>query len=523
VDSAAHREAALRAARESMVLLKNDANTLPLGDGVRRIAVIGPNANDVEVLLGNYNGTPAAPVTVLQGIEAGAPAGTTVTYAQGSPWADELPVLETIPESALATREDGREVRGLTGEYFNSAAGFDQAPSFTRVDNRVDFAWWGKTPDPRITNDDDFAARWTGELVPPVTGTYTIGASGMNTVRVFVDGKQLVRFNSTHHPTKTVASCALVAGRRYPIRVEFAHTSNDASMQLLWHAPGRDLRGDAIETARGADAVVLVLGLSPRLEGEEMNVPVPGFSGGDRTSIDLPAAQQQLLEAVAALGKKTVLVLLNGSAMAVTWADQHVPAILEAWYPGQAAGTAVADVLFGKYNPAGRLPITFYRSVAQLPPFSDYSMGGRTYRYFAGDALYPFGHGLSYTTFEYRNLEVPATVGRGQPVPIAVDVRNTGTREGDEVVEVYVSGAPRAAGAPIRALKAFRRLALAPGETRRVTLTVPSGELSVVGADGRRTPVAGAFDIAVGGKQPGMKGRADAATTGVVTARVQVK
>jgi len=523
VDSPPHREAALRAARESMVLLKNDEKTLPLAPAMKTIAVIGPNADDVEVLMGNYNGTPSAPVTVLQGLKAGAPAGTTVLYAQGAPWADELPVLETVPESALITRQDGREAHGLTGEYYNSAKGFEGPPAFTRVDARIDFTWWGKAPDPRIAHDDDFGVRWTGELVAPATGTYTIGASGMNSIRVFLEDKPLVRFNSTHHPTRTVATCDLVAGHRYPIRIELSHTSNDASMQLLWYVPGRKLQAEALDVARKADAVVLALGLSARLEGEEMKVPVPGFSGGDRTTLDLPAAQQRLMESVVKLGKPTVLVLLNGSALGVTWADEHVPAILEAWYPGQAAGTAVADVLFGYYNPGGRLPVTFYRSIAQLPPFSDYAMKGRTYRYFEGAPLYPFGYGLSYTSFEYRGLEIPATIHPGDPLRVDVEVQNSGTRAGDEVVQLYVSGGDNPAGAPIRALKAFTRVSLAPGEARRVTLTVPPSELTRFGADGRRTPVLGTLEIVVGGKQPGMKGRADAATTAVVSGHVEVK
>jgi beta-glucosidase len=523
VDSAAHRAAALRAARESIVLLKNDGHTLPLETRVKTIAVIGPNANDAEVVLGNYNGIPAAPVTVLEGIKQGAPAGTAVLYAQGAPWADELQALETIPPSALVTTAGSQQAPGLTGEYFRSAKDLGGKPVFTRTDARVDFAWAGNSPDPRIPNDDDFAVRWTGELVAPVTGKYTIAARGMTTIRVSFDGKPLLRYSSPHEPATTAEAVNLVAGQRYPIIVELEHTSNEASMQLLWHVPGRNLQQEALDVARRADVVVMALGLSPRLEGEEMKVPVPGFSGGDRTSIDLPAAQQRLLEAVVALGKPTVLVLLNGSALGMTWADEHVPAIVEAWYPGQAAGTAIADVLFGTYNPGGRLPVTFYRSIAQLPAFADYRMAGRTYRYFRGEPLYPFGHGLSYSTFEYRNLAVPAIVRQGEPVQVAVEVRNTGTRAGDEVVQVYLSALERSSVRPIRSLKAFRRITLAAGETRQLTLQVSANDLTTLGADGHRVADPGPFEIAVGGKQPGMIGRADAATTGVLRARFDLK
>jgi beta-glucosidase len=521
VDNQAHRAAALRVARESIVLLKNDSHTLPLAASAKTIAVIGPNANDADVLLGNYNGIPSAPVTVLEGIRQGAPAGTTVLHAQGAPWAEELQALEVVPASALVATENGQQVPGLRGEYFGSAKGLSGTPVFTRLDPRVDFAWRGHAPDPRIPRDDDFAIRWTGELVAPVSGTYTIAANGMTTYRVSFDGKPLLKYSSRHEPATTAERIDLVAGRHYPISIELEHTSNEASIRLLWQVPGRDLQAEALDAARKADVVVMALGLSPRLEGEEMKVPVPGFKGGDRTSLDLPAAQQRLLEAVVGLGKPTVLVLLNGSALGVTWADEHVPAIVEAWYPGQAAGTAIADVLFGKYNPGGRLPITFYRSIEQLPPFGDYRMAGRTYRYFRGEALYPFGHGLSYSTFEYRNLDVPKTVRQGEAVQVAVDVHNAGARAGDEVVQLYVSALGRSTETPIRALKAFRRVSLAPGETRRITLEIAANALTTIGADGRRVADPGPFEIAVGGKQPGMTGSADAATTGVLRARMR--
>jgi beta-glucosidase len=531
VDSPGHRTAALDVARESIVLLKNDSQTLPLSPALKSIAVIGPNADDVDVLLGNYNGRPAAPVPVLQGIRAAAPSGTKIVYAQGAPLADELPTLEVIPSSALVTKAGGHDVRGLTGDYFASSKRLDGTPAFSRVDSRIDFAWWDNPPDPRIPADD-FAVRWTGDLVPPVSGAYTIGVAGMNGIRVWLDGAPLVTFESEHDPTKTAERRELVAGRRYPIRIEFTHTSNDASMRLLWHVPGRNLQAEAVEAARGAEAVVLVLGLSPRLEGEEMKVPVPGFSGGDRTSLDLPGAQQRLLEAIVAIGRPTVLVLLNGSALSTGWADEHVPAIVEAWYPGQAGGTAVADVLFGRYNPGGRLPVTFYRSVGQLPPFADYSMKGRTYRYFKGDAIYAFGHGLSYTTFGYSHLAAPASIRAGEPLVVSVDVRNTGRREGDEVVQVYVSRGARGPDSggladeshtPIRSLAAFRRIRLAAGETRRVSLTIAPEAMLTAGDDGRRVASRGALEIFVGGKQPGTAARPGASTTMVLGANVELK
>jgi beta-glucosidase len=283
--------------------------------------------------------------------------------------------------------------------------------------------------------------------------------------------------------------------------------------------PDPRLREDALDAARQADAVVMMLGLSPRLEGEEMRVEVPGFHGGDRTSLDLPAPQQELLEAVVAVGKPTVLVLLNGSAVAVTWAAEHVPAILEAWYPGQAAGTAIADVLFGRVSPGGRLPITFYRSAEQLPPFDDYAMAGRTYRYFTGSPLFPFGHGLSYTTFAYGNVTVPATVRAGDTVRVSVEVRNTGSREGDEVVQLYVTDLDASVPVPVRTLVGFQRVTLDVGERRVVEFAIAPRHLSVITDAGTRVFEPGAFQLSVGGKQAGVEGVADASTTDVRVAR----
>jgi beta-glucosidase len=245
----------------------------------------------------------------------------------------------------------------------------------------------------------------------------------------------------------------------------------------LWAPPHDALESDAIQIASHADAVVMFLGLTARLEGEEMPIQIPGFRGGDRTQIDLPAVQEELLEKVAALGKPTVLVLLNGSALAVNWAQAHVPAIVEAWYPGQAAGAAIADVLFGDYNPAGRLPVTFYKSVNDLPPFDDYRMQGRTYRFFSGTPLYPFGHGLSYTTFAYSRPRVSKASGStADTVTVSVDVTNTGTRGGDEVVQLYVQHAGSTVPRPLVDLRGYSRVHLDAGQKRtvRIPLVVSS-------------------------------------------------
>ena len=262
------------------------------------------------------------------------------------------------------------------------------------------------------------------------------------------------------------------------------------------------LRNEAVQVAQQADAVVAVVGLSPNLEGEEMPIEVPGFDGGDRTDIGLPAAQQQLLEALAATGKPLVVVVMSGSAVAVNWAQEHAAAVLEAWYSGEAGGTALAETLAGLNNPGGRLPVTFYASLDQLPPFQDYSMAHRTYRYFDGKPLYGFGYGLSYSTFAYSNLKLSsASVKAGAPLTVQVDVRNTSKIAGDEVAELYLKF-PAVAGAPLLALRGFTRVHFAPGETRHLSYSLAPRDLSMVNEQGEHLIAPGEYAVFVGGAQP---------------------
>ena len=349
LDDSAHRALARQAARESIVLLRNKHHTLPLSKSLRTIAVIGPDADDPRMLLGNYNGEPADPITPLRGIREALP-GVRVIYARGADLAEGFSGLDRAPGSARA------------------------AP----------------------------------------------------------DSQQ-----------------------------------------------GSSLEAAAVQAAEDADAVVLFLGLNANLEGEEMRVDVPGFKGGDRTTIDLPAPQEALLERIVKVGKPTVLVLMSGSALAVTWAERHVNAIVEAWYPGQAAGSAIADVLFGDYNPAGRLPVTFYRSTDDLPPFDQYAMSGRTYRFFTGKPLYAFGYGLSYTKFKYSHLTTSAkSLSASDSLTVAVDVKNDGKVRGDEVVQLYVRHEGSRIPRPRLDLRGYRRITLDPGQLRRVTFTLPGASLA---------------------------------------------
>jgi beta-glucosidase len=502
VESAAHQALSLEAARKSIVLLKNHGGLLPLKKSIKTLAVIGPNADNVEVLLGNYNGEPTAPVTPLAGLRRKLGARTKILYAQGGELADGLPAMETVPATALFTSDGADRHSGLKAEYFNTAsfngqvyrapgktpaaAAPNAAPLFTRIDSQINFMWWDGAPRADM-DDDNFGVRWTGFLAPTVSGKYRLGGVGMNAFEIYFNGKPLARGNNTHERNYSYETVDLEAGKLYPIRVEFHEVINDADMRLVWAVPGRDLESPALDAARQAEAVVMFLGLSPRLEGEEMKVPVAGFQGGDRVDLGLPAAQEALLQKVMALGKPVVLVLLNGSALAVNWASEHVPALVDAWYPGQAGGTAIADVLFGDYNPAGRLPVTFYKSADQLPSFDDYSMKGRTYRYFQGQPLYPFGYGLSYTTFAYSRIDCPEQAPANHEVAVSVEVRNTGKLAGEEVVQLYVKRDG------VRSLEGFQRIALQAGERKTVKFVL----------EARQLPKSGVAEIAVGGRQPG--------------------
>jgi beta-glucosidase len=523
-DSPQNARLAEDAARKSIVLLKNANGVLPLRKNLKTVAVIGPNANDTDVLLGNYNGTPSNPVTPLAGIRAklsgaklgGAQLGqpVNVIYASGCGVAEGLIAYEPVPDSVFTTIVSGQQRSGVTVEFFNSLQNASK-PVRTEVNSNIKAAWGNSAPYPELINNQ-FAVRWTSRITVAETGEYALRAAG-GVGRLTLDGRQFGGMSGM-----TPQFIALEAGKSYPIAFEMASRSGGMNVELQWSIKGRDYVAEAVAAARKADVAILFLGLSPRLEGEEMRVQVKGFSGGDRLTIDLPAVQEDLMRAVVATGTPTVLVLLNGSAVAVNWADAHIPAILEAWYPGQAAGTAIADVIFGDYNPSGRLPVTFYKSIDQLPPFEDYSMKERTYKYFTGSPLYPFGHGLSYTTFAYSKLDIPKSVKAGDRVNVSVTVTNTGNRAGDEVVQVYITDKEASAPVPIRKLVGFRRISLKAGASQKVSFTIDPRELSLITNDTRRVIEPGVFIISAGGKQPGFSGTADAPATKVLTGQFTV-
>ncbi|MCI4654401.1 glycoside hydrolase family 3 C-terminal domain-containing protein [Sphingomonas aquatilis] len=497
VGTPAHQAIALDAARKSIVLLQNNADRLPLKAGAK-IAVIGADADDLGVLQGNYHGTAIRPVTPLDGIRARFGAAN-VSYAQGSALADGAAVV--VPETAL--RAGGKP--GLRADYSGTA-------SVTRQDRRIDLDF-NRAPVAPGLPVGPFKASWTGEFVPPGPGQYRLiidqsqcwkDCTTHDSARVTLGGKVL---HDGPLPKGRVEMTVDSDGTPQPIAITLDHVSDDESFRLLWMPPAQPLLDQAVAAVRDADLAIVVAGLSPDLEGEALSVSVPGFVGGDRTDIALPLPQQRLLAALKATGKPIVLVLSSGSAVSVdpTSAD----AILANWYPGEAGGTALADVLSGITNPGGRLPVTFYRATTDLPAFIDYAMKERTYRYFTGTPLWGFGHGLSYTRFGYAAPRGAASIAAGQPLKVETTVTNTGPRDGDEVVQAYL--VPPAPTRPLgsteavlqRQLIGYRRVNLKRGKGMAVAFTLTPRDMSIVDHDGRRHVAPGAYRLYVGGGQPG--------------------
>jgi beta-glucosidase len=505
------------AARESIVLLKNSNDVLPLKKKINTIAVIGPNADNFESLVGNYNGIPKDPVTVLKGISNKISPETKVIYAEGSDLAEGIHNLTVIPSRYLQT-PDGKQ--GAMGEYFNNRE-MKGKPVFTRVDDQINFYWEHLSPRQDMP-DDNFGIKWTTYLLPPESGDYYLGSWGSSGYEILFDGKKVISERNEHHAFHKEHAVTLEAGKKYKIEVLYKNYSGDADMKLLWARPRPKMLDQAVAAAKNADVTILVLGLSQRLEGEEMSIKIDGFLGGDRTNLNLPAVQEQLFEAVMATGKPVIVVLMNGGALSVNQVQNKAPAIILAGYPGQQGGNAVADVLFGDYNPAGRLPVTYYKSVDQLPAFENYDMAGRTYRYFNQEPLYPFGYGLSYTTFSYSNLSIPVSVVAGDKVSVKVTVTNTGKMEGDEVVQLYLTDEKASTPRPIRQLEGFQRINLKPGESKEVVINLDPRQFSNINNKDKRVIEPGYFTLSVGGKQPGFKGYLDPQFTQVLTGRIKI-
>ena len=501
-DSTAHGALSLESAKRSIVLLKNEHSALPFANAIHTLAVIGPNADALSALEGNYNAVASHPVTPLAALQQRLPEH--VLYEQGSPYAEGVPV--PVPPTFLPG--------GLKAEFFSNS-GFTGAPAATRMDRNIEFDWNGAAPIAGVS-DKMFSVRWSGSLAVPAPGTTTFAFSfahcstcdDAESIHVWLDGKSIytyihARTHGRRAPT-TPFTLTFTDTKPHPIRIEYTHDAPHfgGGLTFNWTPPATVLRDRAVAAARKADAVVAFIGLSPEVEGEEMPLKVSGFSGGDRTAIELPVVQQQLVSALAGTGKPLILVLMNGGAIALQSAAEQASAILEAWYPGQTGGKAIAETLFGENNPSGRLPVTFYAHTSQLPPFDSYSMKGRTYRYFPGTPLYPFGFGLSYTSFAYSGGKLSTTsLVAGKPLTVSVHIKNIGEREGDETVEVYL--VPKhLPESPLRTLVGFEKLHLKPGEASAIEATITPRALSLVAPDGTRAVQPGEYDLYVGPGQP---------------------
>ncbi|HUZ04965.1 MAG TPA: glycoside hydrolase family 3 C-terminal domain-containing protein [Acidobacteriaceae bacterium] len=500
LDSAEHRAHARKLANESMVLLKNDG-LLPLKPGVKKIAVIGPLADQTRPLIGNYAGQPTHIVSILDGLHAEFP-NAAITFVPGTQFlrTDGTPV----PDSLLTT-PDGKP--GLRAEYNQGMvmgqpiSGANTKPLSSRIEPNVKLT--DSNLPPEIVGRKTFGAQWSGFLTPTESGDFILGIRATGFARLTADGKPVaMEYGNGGSASARVGRVHLEKGHKIALNFRYGITKGKPYAELFWAKVNYAPSPEAIAAAKNADVVIAVVGITSQLEGEEMPVSEPGFLGGDRTSLDLPQPEEDLVEAVAATGKPLAVVLLNGSALAVNWINEHANAILDAWYPGEEGGAAVAETLSGKNDPAGRLPVTFYTGIGQLPNFEDYGMSNRTYRYFSGKPLYQFGYGLSYTTFKYSDLSVPTqAVAAGQPVGADVTVTNTGKVAGDEAVQVYLKF-PDVKGAPHIALRGFQRIHLEPGASQKVHFELKNRDLGIVNELGNPIIAQGEYTISIGGGQP---------------------
>jgi beta-glucosidase len=497
LESPEHKAHALKMAQQSIVLLKNEGSTLPLSKNIKRIAVIGPNADNPIAVLGNYNGIPSIIVTALQGIKNKVGNNVEVVYEKAVNFTNDT----LLQYANISDHYSWQGQKGFGAEYFNNPDLKGQ-PIAKKIEPGLDNSW----QEGQIVIDTlkayNFSVRYTTDYTAPSTGNITFELDADDGYRFLVDGKEVINAWTRNRWGARTYKLNTEQGKTYRLVVEYFQGEGKAGVHLrAGHFVKTDFAALA-DRVKDADAIVFVGGISPQLEGEEMRVDYPGFNGGDRTSILLPAVQTELMKALKQTGKPVVFVMMTGSAIATPWEAENVPAILNAWYGGQDAGTAIADVLFGDYNPSGRLPLTFYKSDNDLPDFNDYSMANRTYRYFKGKPLYAFGHGLSYTTFTYTNLGWPASIGKKKNATVRVTVANTGKMDGEEVVQLYVSGQSKNMQVPIRSLKGFQRIFLKKGETKQVQFTLTEEDLSVLDDNGQPQRFTGSVIISVGGSQP---------------------
>jgi len=502
LESAEHKAQALKMAQQSIVLLKNENNTLPLSKKIKKIIVLGPNADNSIAVLGNYNGTPSSIVTLLSGIKEKVGNAVEVVYEKAVNYTNDTLLAYTD----VSSQYNYQSKQGFNAEYFNNKD-LKGTAAFTQTENTVDHFWQEGQLVVGDIKAANFSARYTTNYTASKDGEITFEVEADDGYRFLIDDKEMLNAWTRNRWGARTVKLKTEKDKQYKLVLEYWQGDGKANVKLKAGNFEQTNYAALLSKVRDADAIIFAGGISPQLEGEEMKVDFAGFNGGDRTSIALPAVQTALMKKLKATGKPVVFVMMTGSAIAIPWENENIPAIINGWYGGQSAGTAIADVLFGDYNPAGRLPVTFYKSDSDLPDFNSYDMKGRTYRYFSGDALYPFGYGLSYTTFKYHMLKAPATVAKGKNVVVNVKVTNTGKTDGEEVVQLYVSHENKKLHAPIRALKGFKRIALKAGESKMVEFNLTPDQLSLVNEKGELVELNDKLVISVGGGQPDVKNK----------------
>jgi beta-glucosidase len=496
LDSKEHADHALKMAHQSMVLLKNDKQTLPLSKKLKKIVVLGPNADNPIVILGNYNGTPSKLTTVLQGIKDKVGANTEVVFEKAVNFTNN----DILLFQDLSKQYSFEGKQGFKAEYFDNKE-LKGTPVVTR-ESKLDNIWQEGQVVTGTIRANNFSARYTTNFKAEKEGALTFEIQGDDGYRFLVNGKVVTDAWDRNRWGSKTYKLEVKKDADYVLTVEYWQGDGSANIKLSAGSYVKTDYNQLAERYKDADAFIFTGGISPQLEGEEMKVSDPGFDGGDRTSIMLPTVQTELMKALKTTGKPVVFVMMTGSAIAAPWESENIPAILNAWYGGQSAGTAVADILFGDYNPSGRLPITFYKGDSDLASFNDYNMENRTYRYFKGVPQYGFGFGLSYTTFKYSKLELPVQVEKNKNVSASVTITNTGKLAGEEVVQLYVLDQGKKIKVAIKALKGFERVSLNPGQSKTITFTLTPQDLSYVTAEGKLQQLDGKVEIAVGGHQP---------------------
>lgn len=497
LEAAKHKEHALKMARQSIVLLKNEKNTLPLKKSIKRIGVIGPNADNAIAVLGNYNGIPSNIITALQGIKNKLGNNVEVVYEKAINFTNDT----LLQYDDISDQYSWEGQTGFYAEYFNNRE-LSGNPVAKRMEARLDNNWQEGQLVIDTLKAYDFSARYSTDFTANKNGDITFEVDADDGYKFFVDGKEVINAWTRNRWGARTYKLKTEAGKKYRLSVEYYRGDGKASVRLrAGHFEKTDFAAIA-NRMKNVDAIVYVGGISPQLEGEEMRVDYPGFNGGDRTSILLPEVQTNLMKALKQTGKPVVFVMMTGSAIAIPWEAENIPAVINAWYGGQDAGTAIADVLFGDYNPSGRLPVTFYQSDNDLPDFNDYNMTNRTYRYFKRKPLYGFGYGLSYTNFTYDQLIVPSVIRKEKNILVRVRVSNSGNMDGEEVVQLYVSGKAKNIPAPIKSLKGFQRIFLKGGESKTVQFILTPADLSVLDDKGNAKQFNGKVLLSVGGRQP---------------------